>query len=151
MLPRSTGSIVVLATAIALLTGCGPISSVTFGKSGRHASRVETSRRPGPPPHAPAHGHRYKQMHAGREIQLEFDSGLGVYVVLDFPDRYYWDGHYLRLEGGTWYSSAEPDGGWAPVTTSRVPPGLQKQQQKPHQKAKKRGKPPKSAPAKGRW
>lgn len=142
---------VLLATAalVALATACGPIHSVTIGKSDRRPAGVVRSEGSGPPPHAPAHGYRHKQRHGDAEVDLMFDSGLGVYVVVGIPNRYYWDGVYLRLDDGQWYASAKLDGGWAPTRTSNLPPGLQK---KTHKAARgKPGKGKKAAPAKGRW
>ena len=49
--------------------------------------------KPGPPPHAPAHGYRRKNPDG---IEVVFDVGVGVYVVLGH-DGIYWDGgRYLR-------------------------------------------------------
>ena len=76
----------------------------------------------GPPAHAPAHGYRNKQA-AG--VELVFDSRLGVYVVVGLTDHYYHDGYFYRLRGGLWEMSLKPDGGWASVSITSLPPGLQ--------------------------
>ncbi|MEE9551944.1 MAG: hypothetical protein V3V89_02760, partial [Gammaproteobacteria bacterium] len=47
----------------------------------------------GPPPHAPAHGYRHK--HHGHD--LEFDSHLGVYVVVGLASVYFLDGLYYKV------------------------------------------------------
>jgi len=145
---RSLEPFLVCAILVGFTTGCGPISSITVGSRRDPAPRVATTRRPGPPPHAPAHGYRHKQEYAGGEVELEFDSGLGVYVVVGVPDRYYWDGYYLRIDGDQWYASVDLDGGWEPRSEVAVPTGLRT---KSHRNAKKSGKPGKSSPAKGRW
>lgn len=75
----------------------------------------------GPPPHAPAHGHRRKQVCG---VELVFDAGLGLYVVVGHPDHYYCDGHFYRLTAGVWEMSLRFDGGWALTTGKPLPPGL---------------------------
>lgn len=64
--------------------------------------------RGGPPPHAPAHGYRHK--HGNQN--LVFDSGLGVYVVLDRPDHYFWDNRFYRYHRGDWQFADDLDGRW---------------------------------------
>lgn len=151
MAARELGSVLACTAMLALATGCAPISSITVGGGGRDASRVEETRRPGPPPHAPAHGYRYKQKRRdGRDIELVFDSGLGVYVVVGIPGRYYWDGYYLRIDGDQWYASVDLDGGWERTSTTSLPPGLQKKGRSAA-RGPKGPKPKKSHPAKGRW
>ncbi|MGD8499580.1 MAG: hypothetical protein PVJ86_02980 [Phycisphaerales bacterium] len=76
----------------------------------------------GPPPHAPAHGHRRKQVGG---VELVFDSHLGLYVVVGHPNHYYCDGHFYRLSGGVWEMSLRFDGGWAHTHGKPLPPGLQ--------------------------
>jgi len=134
----------------ALSTGCGPFSSVTIGKSGkRPPTGVDTSRgASGPPPHAPAHGYRHKQRDShGQDVELVFDSGLGVYVVVGMQGVYYWDGAFIRVDGDQWYASFSLDDGWEPQRVSDLPPGLQTKQYR----VGKKGKKPKAHPAKGRW
>ncbi|UCF15904.1 MAG: hypothetical protein JSW59_00295 [Phycisphaerales bacterium] len=77
----------------------------------------------GPPPHAPAHGHRRKHV-AG--VEVVFDTGRGLYVVIGYPDHYYHDGYFYRLTGGVWEMSLKIDGGWARVSGKPLPPGLRK-------------------------
>ena len=107
-LVSSTWTLAVLTScgAALLLTACAPIRSVTVGEN-RHPDHREIHGRGGhgPPPHAPAHGYRRKQQqayhHQGGDAKLAFDSDLGVYVVLDLPHHYYFDGVYLRIEDGS--------------------------------------------------
>jgi hypothetical protein len=75
----------------------------------------------GPPPHAPAHGYRRKQVHG---VELVFDSQLGVYVVIGHPGHYYYDGYFYRLKGGVWEMSLKIEGGWGPKSAKPLPPGL---------------------------
>jgi len=147
---RSHGTLISLAVLVTLTIGCGSISSVTFGHSGGSQHRSESAHRPGPPPHAPAHGYRHKHRHRdGRSVDLVFDSGLGVYLVVGVPDRYYWNGSYLRLDGDQWFVSVSPDSGWERRDEEQLPPGLHKK----HKRAKKGNghKSKKSHPAKGKW
>jgi hypothetical protein len=81
---------------------------------------VVVERGHGPPPHAPAHGYRYKH----DDVDLVFDSGMGVYVVVGWPDTYWQDGHYFRLHGSDWQVSARIAGPWALTTVYALPPGL---------------------------
>ena len=145
---QSRRILVVASTTLILLLGCGPLSSVTIGKSERHSVRAEKSHGGGPPPHAPAHGYRHKRQHQGRDLELVFDSDLGVYVVVGVPNHFYWKGYYLRIDGDQWYASVNLDSGWEPRSEPSLPPGMRNH--KKHPKAK-RGNSKKSGPAKGRW
>jgi len=80
--------------------------------------------RSGPPPHAPAHGYRKKMPNH----ELSFDTGVGVYVVLDSPGFYFWDDFYWRLRDGIWVRASVFDGPWLVVeeTHRQLPPGLAK-------------------------
>jgi hypothetical protein len=134
-------------TTIALLLGgCGPISSITIGQGDRPSAGTERGHRNGPPPHAPAHGYRHKHRHQERDLELVFDSDLGVYIVIDVPNRYYWNGYYLRIDGNQWYASANLEGEWKPRSADSLPPGMKKRKEKAN-----RGQSKKSSPAKGHW
>jgi hypothetical protein len=138
--------LLVPATALVLslaLLGCAHGGSVTVGNGEPHARRGPGHGH-GPPPHAPAHGYRAKHG-PGDSVQLVFDSRLGVYVVVDLPDHYFWDGFYLRVEDGRWYASVSLDGGWEPRSVKSLPPGLRKKV------ARGKGKGRGPGPAKGRW
>ena len=75
----------------------------------------------GPPAHAPAHGYRHKQVCG---VELVFDTGLGLYVVVGHPDHYYCDGHFYRFVGGVWQTSVEFHSGWIVTTGKPLPSGL---------------------------
>jgi len=85
---------------------------------------VAREARRGPPPHAPAHGYRHKQDKQHDGVDLIFDSGLGVYVVVGWPDHYWYGDRYYRFSSGTWMASSHLDGGWAGCAPSGVPAGL---------------------------
>ncbi|MHC4682365.1 MAG: hypothetical protein ACYTEK_27215, partial [Planctomycetota bacterium] len=71
--------------------------------------------RPGksPPRHARAVGHQRKRACG---MELVFDSGRGIYVVVGLTDHYYHDGYFYRLHGGIWQMSLKPDKGWTSVS-----------------------------------
>lgn len=75
----------------------------------------------GPPAHAPAHGRRRKHV-AG--VELVYDAGMGVYVVVGCVDHYYYDGYFFRLHRGVWEISLYPDRDWGPLGHRSLPPGL---------------------------
>lgn len=99
--------------------------------------RTARAHEAGPPPHAPAHGYRHKHHAQAGEIELVFDSGLGVYVVVGWPGHYYNDGHYYREADGVWHVSSRLDAGWAALSAKKLPPGLAKKSTRG--KGKKRG------------
>ena len=74
----------------------------------------------GPPPHAPAHGYRHKY----QDHDLEFDSHLGLYVVLGFPNLFWGDGWYHRRSGDRWQRSERWDGPWYDSRWDDIPPRL---------------------------
>ena len=100
-----------LACATLTLVSC---DSLTIGTGSRG------KRGHGPPPHAPAHGHRHKQ----GGVELVFDSGRGVYVVVDFPNHYYHKGRYYRFREPHWEMGVHIDGPWESVSEVALPPGL---------------------------
>ena len=88
----------------------------------------------GPPPHAPAHGYRHKHKTPDGTINLIFDSGLGVYVVVGWPDHYWHRDHYLRYVEGSWMTSRQIDGGWVTCGSGSVPSGLVQKHARAEQK-----------------
>jgi hypothetical protein len=107
--------VVVLACASLTLASCSRMSVC-------NTSSEKIGRGNGPPPHAPAHGYRYK--HKVEGVELVYDSGRGVNVVVGLPDHYYYDGHFFRIRGSRWEMSLNTDYGWEPVYEDSVPPGL---------------------------
>ncbi len=92
----------------------------------------------GPPPHAPAHGYRHK--HQDHGVELVYDSGLGVYVVVELPNHFYFEGHYYRHRESQWEIGVHVDGPWEVVVEESLPKGLRGK--------KGKGK-PKGRPGKG--
>jgi len=106
----------------------------------RRTSSHKLGRVQGPPPHAPAHGYRHKHREHG--VELVYDSGLGVYVVVELADHFYFKGHYYRHGEIQWEIGVHVDGPWEVVAEESLPKGL---------RGKKRGKgKPKEHPGKGR-
>jgi len=77
----------------------------------------------GPPRHAPAHGYRYRHRDG---VDLSYDQGLGVYVVVGRPNYYYWDRQYFRYYGDRWQSSERLESRWIDGDVRSLPPGLQR-------------------------
>lgn len=86
----------------------------------------EAHHRHGPPPHAPAHGYRYK--YERDNVDLVYDQGLGVYVVVGHTGLYYQDGFYFRYAGDNWEMSVGigERAHWQSAPSRSVPPGLAK-------------------------
>lgn len=121
-------SAVVLVCATLMLASCKSIS-IGAGSGNKHKQ--------GPPPHAPAHGYRHK--HQG--VELVYDSGRGVYVIVELPGHYYYKGHYYRFRESQWEVSIRIEGPWEFVSEESLPPGL---------RAKNKGKgKPKEPPGRG--
>ncbi len=90
----------------------------------QHAGIYSTSKNKkgnGPPPHAPAHGYRHKHQHG---VELVYNSKLGVYVVIGFPNHYFYEGHYFRLGGEDWEISMNIEGPWRVAGKEVLPSGL---------------------------
>ena len=78
----------------------------------------------GPPPQAPAHGYRYKY----QDRDMEYDSNLGVYIVLGITGLYFLNEFYYRHDHDGWYSSRRYDRDWRHYDDRdrNLPPGLAK-------------------------
>jgi hypothetical protein len=100
--------------------------------------------RHGPPPHAPAHGYRYKHQDG---FELVYDQSVACYTVVGRPDYYFNDGIFFRFGGDGWQVSAHLGGGdvrWVRAEETRVPSGLKvKYKEKGHGKDDDHGKPDK--------
>jgi hypothetical protein len=83
----------------------------------RTVERVHSS---GPPPWAPAHGHRHR--HAG--VSLVFDSGIGVYLVSGRTDHFFHQDHFYRHHHGRFERTRNLSGGWVVVRDDHLPGGL---------------------------
>jgi len=111
-----------------------------------HPGPVIITDRSGPPAHAPAHGYRRKHVQG---VEVVFDSGLGVYVVVGLTDHYYHDGYFFRLHSGIWESCPQPDGHWKVVSANSLPIGLQAKA-KVNSKSNNRGRGKGNGKAKGK-
>jgi len=58
-------------------------------------------------------------------MELVYDSGRGVYLVVGHSDHYYHDGYFYRLRGSLWEMSLKPNSGWKIVSGKSLPMGLQ--------------------------
>jgi hypothetical protein len=125
-------SLIVTLAIVASTLGC---SKKVVVYQERDPDVVVVDGKPGPPPHAPAHGYRMKHAHDG--VELVYDSGIDVYVVTGFRNCYYSAGQYFRLEASFWEWSASVDGPWKALSSdSDLPPGLRHKHGKGHGKKK---------------
>ena len=143
-------SLLVAAAGCGGLLACSPVHSVAIGQGGPPRSGppvVREGERHGPPPWAPAHGYRRKHQRAYQyrqdTVDLVFDSGLGVYIVVGIPNYYYWNGVYIRLNSGQWSRAPYLDARWVPCPFDELPGNLRS---KPYKGKKSKG----HAKAKGR-
>ncbi|MFQ6035506.1 MAG: hypothetical protein ACE5NM_06605 [Sedimentisphaerales bacterium] len=104
-------STVVLTCAVLTLVSCESLT-VGWKSGGKHGH--------GPPPHAPAHGYRYK--HQG--VELVYDSGRGVYVAVEFPLHFYYKGSFYRFRNSQWEISTNIKGPWKVIAEEQLPAGL---------------------------
>lgn len=112
---RDVGAVVVVSTDTPAATASSKNTPPAHAPAhGRHAKH-------GPPPHAPAHGYRHKQENG---MELEFDSGLGVYLVVNHPEVYFHNAIYLRFFNGNWIVSVRFDGPWGSAQESQIPAKL---------------------------
>ena len=132
-----------LLVALVIVVTLGGCQGIVFGTRPDEPVVVN---RPGPPAHAPAHGHRRKHQTG---VELRFDSQLNVYTVVGHTDIYFHDGWFIRIRGDTWQVSATFDGPWEIRAAEWIPPGLRS---KHHAKnAKKKPKVRGRGAAKGAW
>lgn len=140
--------------ALVTLAGCNGFSvshRPDRGGDRDHRDEPIAMRKPGPPPHAPAHGYRAKH-ESGRE--LRYDEGLDVYVVIGETDVWFDDGWFIRVRNGAWEFSASFDGPWELRTASAVPEKLRLKKQPKVAKGKHKKQPGNgrgAVPAKGGW
>lgn len=110
-----------------VLSGC-----VLTATSGNHPRSQTQHRGYGPPPHAPAHGYRHKHEHG---VTLQFDSGIGAYVVLGHAGIYFHNGLYLRRHArGHWQSAKHYRGPWQRSAARDVPAKLDRKMRQGHRR-----------------
>ena len=136
---RFSGIIFAFILCLSLFVGCKTLDEVgvkikfpsTDTEKVKHKGK-------GPPPHAPAHGYRHKHQDG---IDLEYDSGLGVYFSVKMPSVYFYNGLYMQLSDGNWEVSANFNGPWRPEVEEQVPYKLKKTKGEKHrEKIKGHGK-----------
>ena len=74
------------------------------------------------PPHAPAHGYRDHY----RGYDLEYDSGIGAYIVLGYDDIYFYNNIFVRYYGDYWQVAEQFQGPWRRDDRHFVPDRLRK-------------------------
>ena len=97
------------------------------------------ARIPGPPPWAPAHGHRHEHREG---VELRYDAGLGVYLVVGHPRHYFRGELFYRQLNLSWAASAGIDGPWWTIAVDDVPLGLRRSRAKKRREHPMRGAPP---------
>jgi hypothetical protein len=118
------------------LTGC---QTLNVGIQTPKEKQLKTKyKKHSPPPHAPAHGYRYKRADGN---ELQFDSKLGVYAVIKTTDTFFGKNLYLKLSSdGKWIVSTTLKDEWRIAVGNEVPPKLKeskRKKEKPHKKKKK--------------
>ena len=81
------------AAAAILLPACSTLDvhgggGVSVGSSPSAHASAPAVHKGGPPDHAPAHGYR-KKHHHHHDIEMVYDSGLGVYVIAGYKGLYF--------------------------------------------------------------
>lgn len=104
---------------------------------GLHRRADRWRRRRGRPPRGPRHGYRYSY---ARGVDLVFDSGLGVYLVVGTPFYYYGDRFY-RYHDGHWESRADHRGRWRRASDRDLPRALRRKHRRRRDDDDDRGRP----------
>jgi len=112
--------LVILVAICCTLSACS--TAVQYKNTGRSTESVESAKKNGPPPHAPAHGYRHKH----DSVVLEYDTALEVYAVSGWPNHYFYKDRYYRATHSGWEITAKFDGPWKSVATKKLPKGLKK-------------------------
>jgi hypothetical protein len=120
------------AAGCASLLACGPVDSVTINPGGAprldHPPVAREGGEHAPPPWVPRSGDRRRHQHADQSrqdaVDLVFDNGLGVHLVVGIPNDSYWDGVYLRLEAGNWWRARYLDARSPPCLADALPGNL---------------------------
>ena len=129
---------IVLSLLLGLtLTGCKDVKDLDTVLVISSKTPQGTPSKAGPPPHAPAHGYRHKHP-GGRE--LVFDSGLGVYVVMDMSDIFFLDNLFIRYQQDYWQVAIKLDGPWRRAKEKEVPLKLKNAKKNKYSKGHGKGK-----------
>ncbi|MBN4079249.1 hypothetical protein JYT26_01275 [Beggiatoa alba] len=109
--------ILLIALSLASLGGCyGRGLLVIPAETHRYSSTTIITHR-GPPPHAPAHGYRYRHF----DHDLRYDTGFGAYVVINSPGLYFYNDHYMRYYADSWQITNRLEGTWRPALGNDIP------------------------------
>ena len=119
-------TILLALAAAAFLAGCA------HPHYDRVVQRGHGVHHPGPPPHAPAHGYRYK--HQG--VALVFQQELDCYAVVGHSGTYWRDGSFFRLGSGGWEISTRWGSSWISVGDHRIPYKVRHKHGKGHARGK---------------
>ena len=109
--------IIALAASTLTITGCAVYPVQQDYAYGQYSN--------GPPAYAPAHGYRTIN-HAPNMV---YDSHLGVYVLLDLPDHYYFNNVYYRYNRNNWFYRYKDTDKWRKFDKRKLPPGLARKYQ----------------------
>ncbi len=130
-------TLIIAIAALFFMSGC-QTTGVSVKGPGASSSPPKQYQKKGPPPHAPAHGYRHKHHHGH---DMEFDSQLGAYVVLNIPETWFGNDLYIRMStDGRWMVSTTLEGGWRVALGNEVPPKLVQHKYKYKGKSKGKGK-----------
>ena len=70
-----------------------------------------------------SHQWKYDYHHKHNDgVVLVFDGGLGVYLVPDHPDYYFYNNRYYRFVDSVWHVSPGIKGPWVVVKKKNLPP-----------------------------
>jgi len=118
----------ILFLSSVLFAGCAGVDTVVYIPADVHMK--ERPHKNGPPPHAPAHGYRHKHEH---DVELEYDSGIDAYLVIEFPGTYFYNGLYSRFSSEEHWKVAENlSGPWRVPKEGEIPLKLAKVYEEDH-------------------
>ena len=118
----------ILFLSSVLFAGCAAVDTVVSIPADVHMK--ERPHKTGPPPHAPAHGYRYKHQDG---VELEYDSGIDAYLVIKFPGTYFYNGLYSRFSPEErWVVAENLNGPWRISREREIPLKLIKVYEEDH-------------------
>jgi hypothetical protein len=108
---------IILFLSFCLFAGCAGVNTVVYIPSDVHVKK--RPHKTGPPSHAPAHGYRHKHQHG---VELEYDSGIDAYLVIEFPGTYFHNGLYSRFSPEEhWLVAVNLNGPWRIPKEREIP------------------------------
>ena len=119
---------IMLFLSSVLFAGCAGVDTVVYIPADVHMK--ERPHKNGPPQHAPAHGYRHKHQDG---VELEYDSGIDAYLVIEFPGTYYYHGLYSRFSPEEhWMVTENLNGPWRVSKEREIPLKLIKVYEEDH-------------------